>query len=119
MIRANLRRLLLASVATLGSAFAAHAQMPLPSLEPAPPLSGLYIGAGAGFNWLQNQHLINATGTAAIRRRCNPTSGGPLSAASAGPCPMVSVSRLKATIATISSRMGLTLASRPALAAGK
>jgi hypothetical protein len=48
MIRANLRRLLLASVATLGSAFAAHAQMPLPSLEPAPPLSGLYIGASAG-----------------------------------------------------------------------
>ena len=64
MIRANLRRLLLASVATLGSAFAAHAQMPLPSLEPAPPLTGLYIGGGAGFNWLQNQHLINATGTA-------------------------------------------------------
>ena len=64
MIRANLRRLLLASVATLGSAFAAHAQMPLPSLEPAPPLTGLYIGGGAGFNWMQNQHLINATGTA-------------------------------------------------------
>jgi outer membrane protein OmpA-like peptidoglycan-associated protein len=38
--------------------------MPLPSLEPAPPLTGLYIGGGAGFNWLQNQHLINATGTA-------------------------------------------------------
>ena len=43
----------------------AAAQMPLPSLEPAPPLNGLYIGAGAGFNWLQNEHLINATGTAA------------------------------------------------------
>ena len=43
----------------------AAAQMPLPSLEPAPPLTGLYIGAGAGFNWMQNQHLINATGTAA------------------------------------------------------
>ena len=38
--------------------------MPLPSLEPAPPLNGLYIGAGAGFNWLQNEHLINAIGTA-------------------------------------------------------
>ena len=44
---------------------AAAAQMPLPSFEPAPPLNGLYIGAGAGFNWLQNEHLINATGTAA------------------------------------------------------
>jgi OmpA-OmpF porin, OOP family len=43
----------------------AAAQMPLPSLEPAPPLYGLYVGAGAGFNWLQNQHLINAAGTAA------------------------------------------------------
>jgi outer membrane protein OmpA-like peptidoglycan-associated protein len=43
----------------------AAAQLPLPSLEPAPPLYGLYVGAGAGFNWLQNQHLINATGTAA------------------------------------------------------
>ena len=39
--------------------------MPLPSLEPAPPFTGLYIGAGVGFNWLQNEHLINATGTAA------------------------------------------------------
>jgi OmpA-OmpF porin, OOP family len=43
----------------------AAAQVPLPSLEPAPPLYGLYVGAGAGFNWLQNQHLINAAGTAA------------------------------------------------------
>jgi OmpA-OmpF porin, OOP family len=43
----------------------AAAQMPLPSFEPAPAFDGLYIGAGAGFNWLQNQHLINATGTAA------------------------------------------------------
>jgi outer membrane protein OmpA-like peptidoglycan-associated protein len=43
----------------------AAAQLLLPSLEPAPPLYGLYVGAGAGFNWLQNQHLINATGTAA------------------------------------------------------
>jgi OOP family OmpA-OmpF porin len=42
----------------------AAAQLPLPSLEPAPPLNGLYIGAGAGINWLQNQHLINAAGTA-------------------------------------------------------
>ena len=63
-MRGKLRRLLLASTATVGIASAAHAQMPLPSLEPAPPLTGLYIGGGAGFNWLQNQHLINATGTA-------------------------------------------------------
>ena len=39
----------------------AAAQMPLPSLEPAPPLKGLYIGAGAGINWLQNQHLMGRT----------------------------------------------------------
>jgi OmpA-OmpF porin, OOP family len=64
MMRGKLRRLLLASTATVGIASAAHAQMPLPSLEPAPPLTGLYIGGGAGFNWMQNQHLIDATGTA-------------------------------------------------------
>jgi len=43
----------------------AAAQMPLPSFEPAPPLYGLYLGGGAGFNWLQNEHLINGLGTAA------------------------------------------------------
>src|SRR3954469_15167049 len=43
----------------------AAAQVPLPSAEPAPPLSGLYIGAGVGLNWLQNEHLINAQGVAA------------------------------------------------------
>ena len=48
-MRGKLRRLLLASTATVGIASAAHAQMPLPSLEPAPPLTGLYIGGGAGF----------------------------------------------------------------------
>ena len=48
MMRGKLRRLLLASTATVGIASAAHAQMPLPSLEPAPPLTGLYIGGGAG-----------------------------------------------------------------------
>jgi outer membrane protein OmpA-like peptidoglycan-associated protein len=42
----------------------AAAQMPLPSMQPAPPLSGLYIGAGVGVNWLQNEHLINTQGTA-------------------------------------------------------
>jgi OmpA-OmpF porin, OOP family len=28
------------------------------------PLTGLYIGAGGGLNWLQNEHLIGANGTA-------------------------------------------------------
>jgi len=41
----------------------ACADMPLPSLGQA-PLSGLYIGAGAGLNWLQNEHLINTSGEA-------------------------------------------------------
>ena len=36
----------------------------LPSPEPAPPLGGLYIGAGVGVNWLQNQHLVNTSGQA-------------------------------------------------------
>ena len=31
----------------------------LPELAPPPPLSGLYVGAGAGVNWLLNEHLIN------------------------------------------------------------
>jgi hypothetical protein len=39
MMRGKLLRLLLASTATVGIASAAHAQMPLPSLEPAPPLT--------------------------------------------------------------------------------
>ncbi len=43
----------------------AAAQMPLPALQPAPPLEGLYIGAGVGANWLQNEHIINSAGTAA------------------------------------------------------
>jgi outer membrane protein OmpA-like peptidoglycan-associated protein len=38
----------------------------LPELAPPPPLSGLYVGAGAGVNWLQPEHLINPqTGNAA------------------------------------------------------
>jgi OmpA-OmpF porin, OOP family len=53
-------------VATIVSAPGiAAAQMPLPSFEPAPPLFGPYLGGGAGFNWLQNEHLINGLGTAA------------------------------------------------------
>ncbi len=60
----TLKRTLLAATIASSMSGVAAAQMPLPSLEPAPPLTGLYIGAGAGFNWLQNEHLINATGTA-------------------------------------------------------
>ena len=50
--------------ATLLTPGLAAAQMPLPSFEPAQPLSGLYIGAGVGLNWLQNEHLIGTQGTA-------------------------------------------------------
>ncbi|MFL5283149.1 MAG: OmpA family protein [Rhodopila sp.] len=59
----KLRNALLAATIGLTPGIAA-AQMPLPSFEPAPPLYGPYIGAGAGFNWLQNEHLINGLGTA-------------------------------------------------------
>ena len=60
----KIRNALLAATIVSAPGIAA-AQMPLPSFEPAPPLYGLYIGGGGGFNWLQNEHLINGTGTAA------------------------------------------------------
>jgi OmpA-OmpF porin, OOP family len=60
----KLRNALLA-VTIVSAPGIAAAQMPLPSFEPAPPLYGLYLGGGAGFNWLQNEHLINGFGTAA------------------------------------------------------
>jgi hypothetical protein len=60
----KLRTALLAATIVLAPGIAA-AQMPLPSFEPAPPLYGLYLGGGGGFNWLQNEHLINGLGTAA------------------------------------------------------
>ncbi|MFL5289849.1 MAG: OmpA family protein [Rhodopila sp.] len=60
----KLRNTLLAATIVSAPGIAA-AQMPLPSFEPAPPLYGPYLGGGAGFNWLQNQHLINGLGTAA------------------------------------------------------
>jgi OmpA-OmpF porin, OOP family len=60
----KLRNALLA-VTTVSAPGIAAAQMPLPSFEPTPPLYGLYLGGGAGFNWLQNEHLINGFGTAA------------------------------------------------------
>jgi OOP family OmpA-OmpF porin len=52
-------------VATLALPGVAAAQLPLPSAEPAPPLNGLYIGAGVGLNWMQDEHFINSTGQAA------------------------------------------------------
>jgi len=60
----KLRDALLATTIISAPGIAA-AQMPLPSFEPAPPLHGLYLGGGAGVNWLQNEHLINGLGTAA------------------------------------------------------
>ena len=60
----SLKRTLLAATFISSVAGVALAQMPLPSLEPAPAFTGLYIGAGVGLNWLQNEHLINAIGTA-------------------------------------------------------
>jgi OOP family OmpA-OmpF porin len=58
----NLRGIVYAAV--LFTPGIAAAQMPLPSMQPAPPLDGLYIGAGVGANWLQNEHLIGPAGTA-------------------------------------------------------
>src|SRR6187402_1915018 len=54
----------LAFAATVLGPSVASAQMPWPSAEPAPPLEGLYIGAGVGVNWLQNEHLVNSGGQA-------------------------------------------------------
>jgi hypothetical protein len=58
----------------------AAAQMPLPSMQPAPPLSGLYIGAGVGVNWLQNEHLINTQGTSVSAREPTTCQQSPLQA---------------------------------------
>src|SRR3954451_4663582 len=52
------------SAAMMAAPGLAAAQLPLPSAQPAPPLNGLYIGAGVGVNWLQNEHLIGTAGTA-------------------------------------------------------
>jgi len=56
-------RTILAAAAVLAPGYAA-AEVPLPAMGQA-PLSGLYISAGVGLNWLQNEHLINSVGTAA------------------------------------------------------
>ena len=56
-------RIIVAAAAVLVPGLA-DAEVPLPAMGQA-PLSGLYIGAGVGLNWLQNEHLINSIGTAA------------------------------------------------------
>ena len=59
----QLRNLALGGI-LLSAPTIAMAQMP--ELAPPPPLSGLYVGGGAGVNWLQPEHLINpVTGNAA------------------------------------------------------
>jgi len=55
-------RTLILSAAALAVPSLAHAQMDF--VHPSPPLSGLYIGAGVGPNWLQNEHLISQSGQA-------------------------------------------------------
>jgi hypothetical protein len=50
-------RTLLLGAALLSAPGVAMAQ--LPELAPPPPLTGLYVGAGAGVNWLLPQHVIN------------------------------------------------------------
>src|SRR5690349_8696289 len=61
----RLRNVTLAALlATPGVAIAQPMSSYMPSFEPAPPLNGLYIGAGAGLNLMQNQHLVGPGGTA-------------------------------------------------------
>src|SRR5947208_2676339 len=36
----------------------------VPGMATAQPLNGLYVGVGAGVNFLQNEHFVGATGTA-------------------------------------------------------
>ena len=56
-------RSILAAAAVVAPGYAV-ADVPLPAMGQA-PLSGLYIGAGVGANWLQNEHVINSIGVAA------------------------------------------------------
>jgi len=71
----KLRHALLAAAAVTLVPFCAHAQgswMPDWSGRSVQPLQGLYIGAGAGVNWLQDEHLVGASGIAtdaALRAR--------------------------------------------------
>jgi OmpA-OmpF porin, OOP family len=49
----------------------------LPGIAAAQPLNGLYVGVGAGLNWLQDEHLVNATGaasSASLRSRPGPVA---------------------------------------------
>lgn len=76
----KLRTALLAATAASFLPLSAHAQgsggfWPDWSGRGVAPLQGLYIGAGAGVNWMQDQPLINATGTASdarLRSRAGP-----------------------------------------------
>jgi outer membrane protein OmpA-like peptidoglycan-associated protein/outer membrane protein W len=59
----------------LQSAALAATIVSLPTMAAAQPLNGLYVGVGAGVNWLQDEHLVGATGTAsdaALRSRPGP-----------------------------------------------
>ena len=95
----------------------AAAQMPLPSAEPAPPLNGLYIGAGVGLNWLQNEHLINAAGIAADAS-ISSHLGMVGVHQSAMRCRMACVLNSKAIFATTRSTGHMILASPPRPAGG-
>jgi outer membrane protein OmpA-like peptidoglycan-associated protein len=48
----------------LRSLFISATIISLPGLAAAQPLNGIYIGAGAGLNWLQDEHLGSPTGGA-------------------------------------------------------
>jgi OmpA-OmpF porin, OOP family len=67
----NLKNALLATT-LLATPLTANAQPANP-----PPVTGFYISLGAGGNYLQDEHLINATGTAgnaALRSRIGPAA---------------------------------------------
>ena len=112
----KIRNVLLATTIVSAPGIAA-AQMPLPSFEPAPPLYGPYLGRGGGFNWLQNEQLINGLGTAAdasLQSKFGYAAIGTLGWAFTNGLRLNS----KVISATISSRPAVTSASRLALVAG-
>jgi hypothetical protein len=84
-----------------------------PAMAIAQPLTGLYVGAGAGVNWLQNEHLINASGSAANAALQSHFGWVAVGSVGYAPYRMVYASRSKATSATTSSHTVATLASPP------
>src|SRR3569832_217582 len=95
----HLRSVILSATLLLAPTIA-MAQMP--ELAPPPPLSGLYVGAGAGVKWLQPEHLINpATGNAANGNLVAQTGFVAL-VASVTHCQTACGSNLKATTAATS-----------------